>query len=114
LTVPESTPSIEDNIKEKVKWLSIPEDADVIELKNVSGEEGMGIATKSEIIADLPNLAKGEKYQVFIEDGSKTVLLGNLENLKGGWILEYDLSKYQDYKKIVVVKNGRHVLEGSY
>ncbi len=114
LNLPLATPGIEEQIEQKFGGLDIPEDAEKTELKNVSGDEGMGIATRSEILADLPDLEKGESYQVLLSDGSKTILLGNLRLAKGGYILEYDSSKYPGFNQIVVMKGSKRILEGSF
>jgi len=108
------TPSIEEQLKNKFNGMVIPSDSERIELNNVSGGEGMGIATKNEIIADLPDLNKGEAYQVLLSNGTKTVLLGTMQALKGGFILEYKSSKYSGYNKVLVVKGTKTILEGSF
>lgn len=112
--LPEPTPSVTDQIEEKFQGLVIPDDTEKIELDNVSGGEAMGIATKNEILADLPDLEKGETYQMLISNGTKTILLGNLKQAKGGWILEYDLSKYFGYNQITVMKGRQQILKGSF
>ena len=114
INIPSSTPGIEEQIKEKFKGLEIPVDAEKVELKNVSGEPGMGIATRKEVLADLPALKEGENYQVLISNGSKTMLLGTMRQAKGGYILEYDSSKYSGYNQIIIVKGSVHILEGSF
>lgn len=114
LNLPPATPGIEEQIKQKFGGLDIPEDAEKAELKNVSGDEGIGIATRSEILADLPDLGKGESYQALLSDGSKTILLGNLRLAKGGYILEYDSSKYPGFDQIVIMKGSKRILEGSF
>lgn len=106
--------TVDKNLEDTFPGLVIPDDSERIELKNVSGEEGMGIATKSEILADLPDLEVGKTYQVLLSNGQKTVVLGNLKKAKGGFLLEYDLSKYPNYNQILVVKGAKHVLEGSF
>lgn len=111
---PLPTPGIEDQIENKFNGLVIPDDTEKIELINVSGVEGMGVATKEGIYADLPDLEKGESYQVVIGNGKKTIVLGNLKKAKGGWILEYDLSKFEGYNQIAIVKNGQDILEGTF
>ena len=114
ISFPEATPTVEQQIEEKFKGLIIPDDAEKVELKNVSGEEGMGMATRNEILADLPDLQKGENYQVLLGNGIKTVLLGSMRQAKGGYLLEYDSSKYPGYNQIVVVRGVKHILEGSF
>lgn len=108
------TPSVIQQMEEKFKGVTIPQDDTKIELKNISGEEGMGIATKTEVLADLPELTKGGFYQVLLSNGNKTIFLGNLKESKGGWILEYDLSKYQGYNQLIVSKGSKEILKGSF
>jgi hypothetical protein len=75
----------------------------------------MGIATRSEILADLPGLNVGQKYQGYLENSSgKTVLLGTLKAEKGGWILNFDSAKYPEYNKVIVTQGTKHILEGSF
>lgn len=113
-SLPLSTPSIEEQIEGKFSGLVIPDDGEKIELKNISEGEGMGVATKKGLYADLPDLEKGENYQVVLGEGDKTIILGSLVKVKGGWVLEYDLSKYEGYDQIAVVKNGVRILEGTF
>ena len=61
LNIPLATPGIEEQIEQKFGGLDIPEDVEKIELKNVSGDDGMGIATRNEILADLPDLGRGRE-----------------------------------------------------
>lgn len=113
-TFPSPTPSVVKQVEEKFKGLLIPDDSTKIELKNVSNIEGIGVATNTEVLADLPELGRGESYQVLLSNGTKTVLLGNLKQAKGGWILEYDLSKHVGYKEIIVSKGSKEILKGSF
>ena len=115
LPVPSATPSIQQKIESKFQGLKVPSGEASIELKDVSGKGGMGVATKSEIMADLPDLGEGQLYQGWLENSSgKTVLLGNLKMAKGGWILDYSSSKYPGYNKIIVTQGTAHILEGSF
>jgi hypothetical protein len=108
-------PSIEQQVESKFNGLTIPMDSARIELKDVSGGRGMGIATRSEILADLPGLNVGQKYQGYLENSSgKTVLLGTLKAEKGGWILNFDSAKYPEYNKVIVTQGTKHILEGSF
>lgn len=117
---PTASPSIQQQIENKFKGLVIPTDAEKIELKDVSGGVGMGIATRNEILADLPTLPNGQFYQGWLEKdlpeqtGGKIILLGNLIMAKGGWILNYDSSKYLGYNKVIVTQGAKHILEGSF
>lgn len=112
---PTATPSIQTQIEGKFKGLIIPTDAEKIDLKDVSGGSGMGLATRNEILADLPVLPSGQFYQGWLENASgKTALLGTLKSVKGGWILNYNSSVYPGYNKVVVMVGEKHILEGSF
>lgn len=111
---PTASPSIQQQIENKFKGLVIPTDAEKIELKDVSGGVGMGIATRNEILADLPTLANGKFYQGWLEKDGKAVLLGTLNLAKGGWILNYNSSVYPGYNKVIVTQGSTHILEGSF
>jgi len=114
-TVPIETPSTQQRLQSKFQNLVIPTGGDQIDFTDVTGGSAMGIATKNEIIADLPTLTKGENYQAYLADSSgKTVLLGNLTMEKGGWILDFDSSKYPGFTKIIVAQGITHILEGSF
>lgn len=112
--IPLQTPSVESKLEAKFNGLKIPDDTEKIELKNVSSVGGMGIATKNEIFADLPELGKNEAYKVLLGNGTKTIFLGILKESKGGWILEYDLSKYTGFNKIIIANGTKNILEGSF
>lgn len=111
---PSATPSIQQQIENKFKGLVIPQGEAGIDLKDVSGGAGMGIATRSEIIADLPTLPDGQFYQAWLENNGKTALLGTLSMAKGGWILNYNSSTYPGYNKVIVTVGTKHILEGSF
>lgn len=112
---PSATPSIQQQIESKFKGLTIPTDTEKIELKDVSGGSGMGIATRNEILADLPAISNGQSYQGRLENSSgKTVLLGNLTMSKGGWILNYNSEVFPGYNKVIITVGIKHILEGSF
>ncbi len=108
------TPSIQQQIQNKFNGLVIPADQEKVELKDVSGGSGMGLATRNEILADLPSLPSGQSYQGWLENNGKTVLLGTLKMAKGGWILNYNSSMYPGYNKVIVAVGTKHILEGSF
>ena len=114
LLAPSVTPNIQQQIENKFKGLIIPSDAEKIELKDVSGGVGMGLATRTEILADLPELPSGQFYQGWLEKDGKTVPLGNLKLAKGGWMLNYNSSIYPGYNKVIVTVGEKHILEGSF
>lgn len=113
--VPTPTPSIEEKVGKVFNGLTIPSDVEKAELKDVTGGESFGIATRTEVLANLPELSAGQKYQVKLENSQgKTVLLGNLRIAKAGYLLEYDSSKYPGYDKVLVISGGKTLLEGSF
>lgn len=99
LIVPSDT-SIEQKISKTFNGLVIPEDTEKIELKDVSGGESFGIATDTEVLANLPDLSNGYFYQVWSNDSGKLISLGKMRMAKGGYIFEGNLKN----KKIVVSK----------
>lgn len=112
--------SFKDELENNFKF-DIPDDVNTIELKTVSGNNGRGIATSTEVLADIEDPAPGYFYQGWLENGGKLVSLGKLRIAKGGWLLEYDGSKYPEYKKIIISleKNfdkslEKPILEGSF
>jgi hypothetical protein len=113
--VPIPTPSIEQKIGKTFNGLTIPNDAEKAELKDVTGGTSFGIVTRTEVLANLPELPKGQVYQVKLENPQgKTILLGSLRIAKGGYLLEYDSSKYPGYDKVLVVLGSKTLLEGSF
>jgi len=112
---PTPTPNIFQKVNETFPGLNIPEGVERANLSDVTGGNSIGVATRTEIVANLPELAKGQVYQGWAENSSgKTVLLGNFRVSKGGWILNYDSSKYSGYNKVIVSVGTKHVLEGSF
>lgn len=101
--------------------LDIPDNVNSIELKDVSGGDGRGIATENEILVDANNPDENKYYEAWLEKDDKLVSLGKLQMAKGGWLLNYDKSKYSDYKKIIISlektndnKIEKKILEGSF
>lgn len=115
LNVPSQEISIQQKIQETFPGLTIPEDGPKANLVDVSGGESFGIATKTEILANLPELSAGKTYKAWLENGEgKRVLLGNLRIAKGGYLIEYNSSSYEGYNKIIITLDNKHVLEGSF
>lgn len=114
LLAPSVTPTVQQKIESKFLGLTIPDDAERTELKDVSGGEGIGLATRTEILADLPEPPKGQFYQARLEKDGKTVLIGNLKIAKGGWMINYNSSAYPGYNKVIVTLGDTHILEGSF
>lgn len=115
--IPSPTPSIQDKVSEKFGGLTIPDDADKIELKDVSGGDGYGIATGDTVLADLPDPQSGYFYQVWVEKSGKVSALGKMRVAKGGWVFEGKM----DGEKVIVSlekvfdnKIETKILEGNY
>lgn len=101
--------------------IDIPVDATSVELKDVLGGDSRGIATETEILVDANNPTESKYYEAWLEKDDKLVSLGKLQMAKGGWLLNYDKSKYGEYKKIIVSlekindnKIETRILEGSF
>jgi hypothetical protein len=109
------------DFEKKFKY-TIPEGVNSIELKDISGGDGMGLATDNEILADIKDPDSGSFYQAWLESNNgKVVLLGNLNISKGGWMIVYDKSKMPEAQKIIVSLEKRNdsiietkILEGSF
>lgn len=112
---PTPTPSITQKMNNTFPGLNIPQGSVKAELKDVTGGESYGVATETEIVANLPDLKAGQVYQAWLTNESgKKLLLGNLKLAKGGFILEYNSSKYQGYNKISITLGTKSILEGSF
>jgi hypothetical protein len=101
--------------------IDIPEDVNSVELKDISGGDSRGIATETEILVDANNPTESKYYEAWLEKDGMLVSMGKLQMAKGGWLLSYDKSKYEDYKKIIVSlekindnKIETRILEGSF
>lgn len=106
----------EDNFK-----YDIPDNVNSIELKDVTGGDSRGIATDKEILVDANNPDENKYYEAWLEKDDKLVSLGKLQMAKGGWLLNYDKSKYEGYNKIIISlekiddnKIEEKILEGSF
>lgn len=102
---PTPTPSVEEKLEETFRF-QIPEDVERAELRDVSGGEGIGIATRDMVLADLPEPAATDAYQVWM-DGK---FLGTMRVAKGGYLFEEKMTG----KKIEVKLGDKTILEGSF
>src|SRR3989339_322964 len=93
--------SFKNDLENSFKF-DIPDNVKTVELKDVSGGNGRAIATQTEILVDIEDPAVGYFYQGWLENGGSLISLGKLRIAKGGWLLEYDGSKYPEYKKVIV------------
>lgn len=98
LISPTPQTSITNKIKDTFKNFNIPDDVAKNELKDVSGGNGIGIATETEVLANLPDLSNNEFYQVWFDDNGTLKSLGKMRIAKGGYLYEGNLKE----KKIVV------------
>lgn len=101
--------------------LDIPDDANTVELKDVSGGSSRGIATENEILVDADSPKEGYFYEAWLVKDGTTVSIGKLFEAKGGWILEYDKSMSLDVDKVIVSEEKyqdstleKKILEGSF
>ena len=129
------TLSTEDKIEDKFN-VQIPENVDKAELKDVSGGNASGLATRKfeneefelGILADLPAAQTGSFYEGWIskgeegKEGYEILSLGGLMVAKGGYLLDFkSVTNYSDYSKVIVSLEksvgespDKSVLEGSF
>lgn len=97
--------------------VEIPEDATRVNLRDVAGTEGAGIATRrpqgdvllQSLLVALPDPQPGEFYEAYLLSSDETqdpMYLGKMRMVKGGWALDYQLDSQeaQDYSKIQVTR----------
>lgn len=115
VAIPTPTPSIQQKVSKTFNGLTIPAGTEQTELKDVTGGESFGIATRTEILANLPALSSGQFYQGRLANSAgKIVVLGNFRLAKGGYILEYDSKKFPGYNIVIVAQAGKTILQGSF
>ena len=101
-----TTPGVEEKILDTFNGLTIPRDTEKTELKDVSGGNGAGIATREMVLADLPDPTDSQYYQVWV-DGK---LLGTMRIAKGGFLFEGKV----EGKTVQIKLGSRVILEGSF
>jgi hypothetical protein len=115
VNTPLPTPNISQLVKSAFPSLNIPDGVEKAKLSDVTGGKSIGVATRTEVVANLPEASNGQKYQVLLEnDKGETVKLGDMRISKVGYILEYNSSKYPGYNKVIVVLGTTRLLEGSF
>lgn len=129
------TPSSQEQIERSFN-LTLPEDVEKADLKDVSGGDGSGIATRKYengnfthmVLADLPDPAAGTFYEGWLVMGKMGdanfafLSTGPLSVAKGGYLLEFESkTDYSDYKGVVITLEKvndktpeTHILEGSF
>jgi hypothetical protein len=111
--LPLPTPNIAQQVKNA--FPNIPGGVERANLKDVTGGNSIGVATRTEVVANLPELSAGKYYQVLLVNSSgKSVNLGNMRISKSGYILEYNSANFPGYNKVVITQGSTHVLEGSF
>jgi len=100
--------------------LDIPDNANSIELKDITGGDSRGIATENEVLVDANDPESGF-YQAWIEKDGVLTSLGKLTTAKGGWLVEYSMPISVENSKVVVSlemnndnKIEKRILEGSF
>lgn len=129
------TLSVEEELEQKFN-LQIPEDVDKAELKDVSGGNTSGIATRKfennrfthTVLADLPNPDQGTFYEGWLVKGEvgqenfTLISTGRIKLAKGGWTLDFNSTiNYSDHNNVVITLEKvadktpeKHILEGSF
>lgn len=131
----DNTPSVEQQLSDKFK-MEIPADLERVELTDVSGGTGSGLATRDfangtfthMVLADLPDLEAGMFYEGWIVRGKpgdadfNVVSTGKMRVAKGGYILQYESkTDLTDHSGVVITLETvadktpeEHVLEGAF
>ncbi len=128
LQVPQ-TLSVEDQL-EQAFGFDIPEDVDKAELKDVTGGNATGIATRKvdagkfahTVLADLPDPESGTFYEGWLVKDDNVISTGRLRVAKGGYLLEFQsATDYSEYNNVVITLEKvadsvpeKHILEGSF
>ena len=123
------TLSVEDQLEFAFDF-DIPDDVEKAELKDVSGGNATGIATRKfdagrfthAVLADLPDPEPGTFYEGWLVMDDSLISTGRLRIAKGGYLLEFQSSTdYSSYDNAVVTLERvadsvpeEHILEGSF
>ena len=132
---PSPEPTFEETFEDKFN-IQVPDDVDKAQLRDVSGGDASGLATRiyeggafsHAVLADLLDPASGYFYEGWLVRGKEGdenfsyISTGRLILAKGGYMLELESSKdYSEYSGVVVTlemvndgKPEKHVLEGSF
>lgn len=132
---PAPQPTFEETFEDRFN-IQVPEDVDKAELRDVSGGDASGLATRKfesgkfthAVLADLSDPAAGYFYEGWLVRGRQGdenfayISTGRLTLAKGGYMLEFESSRdYSEYSEVVVTleavddkKPEKHILEGSF
>lgn len=116
---------IEDRVSKLSKQfgVTLPDGVKKAALNAIEGSASSGLATIEEaqgaqlvtILANLPDLEKGEKYVARLSGGEKPIVLGSLSVAKGGWMIEQRVNADPSvYKTVEVLKGTQVVLRGAF
>ena len=109
-SLPLPTPNIVQQINNA--FPNIPDGVERANLKDITGGNSLGVATRTEVVANLPS---SQNYQVELENASgKVVNLGYMRIAKSGYLLQYSSEAYPGYNKVIVKEGSTHILEGSF
>lgn len=115
VSTPLPTPNISQQVKNAFPSLNIPDGVEKANLNDLTGGNSIGVATRTEIVANLPEASNGQKYQVILENSKgETKNIGSMRISKVGYILEYSSSKFPGYNKVIIMLGNTRVLEGSF
>ena len=109
-----SVEELENNLEE-VLGREIPDDVEKVEFRAQAGFEGQGIVTRDvnktntlSVLADLPEISP-KTYQAWVKESTSEnlVSIGTLENVKGGWTLDYTSENVKNIKEVVVSSEAK-------
>lgn len=118
----ENNDDIENSLEETL-GRSIPDDAEKINLEDLTNSGFIAIATRAEeegvveftVLADL-DVPEESGYQVLAGSSADNLKpIGNLVASKGGYLFEYrQTAKPEDFNNILVKLGDRNILQGSF
>ena len=129
------TLSVEESLEDKFK-IEIPEGVEKAELKDISGGNASGIATRKfennrfseSVLADLSDPEEGKFYEAWLtkgeegKEGFSIISTGRMRLAKGGWMLDFQSqTDYSDHTKVIVSLEEKadklpekRILEGTF
>lgn len=111
--IPLPTPNIIQEVSNT--FPNIPDGVEKANLADVTGGNSLGVATRTEVVANLPELSSGKYYQVLLENSSgKSINIGSMRISKSGYIVQYNSANYPGFNKVIVISGTTHILEGSF
>jgi hypothetical protein len=91
--------------------VTLPEDADRANLRDVASTNSVGVATRRgeegqteySVLASLPDPERSQHYEAYlVDDAGEQTFLGRLVQGKGGWMVDYRSMKEIEADKVVV------------